>query len=218
MPRRRKPSSRPLVPPLDLVLAALKDTSLSAKQDGDSVIVGHQNFTSRIDIVPPTNRESANFPIKVVVQVKTELPEKLEAMFAKKPEMTAAMNAMATLGALTIDSGQIFVGSRLTIYEDAENLLKLHVALILCAATGATDSLLGAMRRTFAGEGGKEEESLWSADDMDEVSEYLISEMRLHYRRAWIDCRISSAGWGRQCRNGRSRNCPMATARRPTTS
>jgi hypothetical protein len=31
------------------------------------------------------------------------------------------MNAMATLGALTIDSGQIFVGSRLTIYEDAEN-------------------------------------------------------------------------------------------------
>ena len=87
--------------------------------------------------------------------------------------MTAAMNAMATLGALTIDSGQIFVGSRLTIYEDAENLLELHVGLILCAATGAADSLLGAMRRTFAGEGGKEEESAWSADDMDEVSEYL---------------------------------------------
>jgi hypothetical protein len=61
----------------------------------------------------------------VVLRVKTELPEKLEAMFARKPEMTAAMNAMATLGALTIDSGQIFVGSRLTIYEDAENLLKL---------------------------------------------------------------------------------------------
>ena len=76
-------------------------------------------------------------------------------MFARKPEMTAAMNAMATLGALTIDSDRIFVGSRLTIYEDAENLLKLHVALILCAATGATDSLLGAMRRTFGGEGGK---------------------------------------------------------------
>ena len=69
--------------------------------------------------------------------------------------MTAAMNAMATLGALTIDSGQIFVGSRLTIYEDAENLLNLHVGLILCAATGATDSLLGAMRRTFAHEGAK---------------------------------------------------------------
>jgi hypothetical protein len=155
------------------VLAALKHTSLSAKQDGDSVIVGHQNFTSRIDVVPPTNRESANFPIKVVLRVKTELPEKLGAMFARKPEMTAAMNAMATLGALTIDSGQIFVGSRLTIYEDAENLLKLHLGLILCAATGATDSLLGAMRRTFAGEGGKEEGSLWSADDMEEVCGYL---------------------------------------------
>ena len=94
-------------------------------------------------------------------------------MFAEKPEMTAAMNAMATLGALTIDSGQIFVGSRLTIYEDAENLLNLHVGLILCAATGATDSLLGAMRRTFAHEGGKKEKSAWSADDMEEVCEYL---------------------------------------------
>jgi hypothetical protein len=38
---------------------------------------------------------------------------------------------------------------------------------------GATDSLLGAMRRTFAGEGGKEEESEWSANDMDTVCEHL---------------------------------------------
>ena len=104
------------------MLAALKTTDLSAKQDGDSVVVGHENFTSRIDVVAPTNRESANFPIKVVLRVKTELPEKLGAMFAKKPEMIAVMNAMATLGALTVDSGQIFVGSRLSIYEDAENL------------------------------------------------------------------------------------------------
>ena len=45
------------------------------------------------------------------------------------PRCLAVMNAMATLGALTIDNGQIFVGSRLSIYEneDAENLLKLHV-------------------------------------------------------------------------------------------
>jgi hypothetical protein len=173
MPRRRKTDSRPLVPPLDLVLAALKDTSLSVKQDGDSVIVGHRDFTTRIDVVPPANRESENFPIKVVLRVKTELPEKFGAIIAKKPEMTAAVNRMATLGALTIERGQIFVGSRLSIYEDAENLLKLHAGLIVCAAIEATDSLLGAMRRTFAGEDGKEEESAWSADDMNEVCRYL---------------------------------------------
>jgi hypothetical protein len=109
----------------------------------------------------------------VVLRVKTELPEKLGAMFAKKPELIAVMNALATLGALTVDNGRVFVGSRLSIYEDAENLLSLHVGLIVCAALEATDSLAGAMRRTFAGEGGKEEESAWFAEDMDEVRKFL---------------------------------------------
>ena len=85
-----------------------------------------------------------------------------------------AMNGLATLGALTVESGsgRIFVGSRLSIYEDAENLLKLHVGLIVSAAVEATDSLLGAMRCTFTGEG-RREESAWSADDMEEVCKFL---------------------------------------------
>ena len=172
---RRKQNSSPFAPLLQLLLAALKNTTLSAKQDGDSVVVKHQNFTSRIDVVPPTNRESEIGAIRAVVRVKTELPEKFARIFAERPEMPAAMNRVATLGALTIENGQIFVGSRLSIYEDAENLLKLHVGLIVCAAIGAADSLLGAMRRTLAGEGGEDEESVWSADDMGEVSEYLSS-------------------------------------------
>ena len=173
MSSNRKASSRPVSWPLDLVVAALKASGLSAKQNGGSVIVGHNNFTTRIDGVAPTNREASNFPIRVVLRVKTELPEKLGAMFAKKPELIAVMNALATLGALTVDNGRMFVGSRLSIYEDAENLLSLHVGLIVCAALEATDSLAGAMRRTFLGEDGKKEESEWSAEDMDEVREYL---------------------------------------------
>ena len=153
----------------------LKTTDLSAKQEHDSIIVGHGNLTSRIDVVPPTHRESENFPIGVVVRVRTDLREKLGAIFAEKPEMTAAMNGLASLGALTVESGsgRIFVGSRLSIYEDAENLLKLHVGLIVSAAVEATDSLLGATRRTFVGEVGKREESAWSADDMEEVCKFL---------------------------------------------
>jgi hypothetical protein len=92
------------------LLAGLKKTGLSAKQDGDSVVVKHQDFTSRIDVVPPTKRESENGAIRAVVRVKTELPEKFARIFSERPEMPAFMNA-----ALTIDSGQIFVGSRLTI-------------------------------------------------------------------------------------------------------
>ncbi len=165
MSRKSKQNSLPLTPPLDLVLAVLKTGGLSAKQEHDSIVVGHGNLTSRIDVVPPTHRESENIPIRVVVRVRTDLRE-LGAIFAEKPEMTMAMNGLATLGALTVESGsgRIFVGSRLSIYEDAENLLKLHVGLIVSAAVEATDSLLGAMRCTFTGEGRKREESAWSAE------------------------------------------------------
>ena len=171
----RKANSRPLAPPLNLLLAALKDTNLSAKQDGDSVVVKQRHFISRIEAVTPTDSESQNGPIRAVVRIKTELPEKFAGIFAERPEMLAPMNAMVTLGALTIDSGQVFVGSRLTIYEneDAENLLKLHLPLLLYAVLGGADSLLGAMRRTFADVDGKEGESVWSTGDMDEVCKFL---------------------------------------------
>ena len=79
---KRKPNSRPLVPPLDLVLATLRNTSLSVKQEGDTIIVGHRDFGSRIDVVSPTNRECENIPIRVVLRVKTELPQKFGAIFA----------------------------------------------------------------------------------------------------------------------------------------
>jgi hypothetical protein len=94
-------------------------------------------------------------------------------MFARNPDLTTVMNGMATLGALAVDRGRIFVGSRLSIYEDSENLLDLHVRLILCATMEATDSLVGAMRRALGRDGVKKEESKWSEDDMDEVRDYL---------------------------------------------
>ena len=138
----RKAHLRPLAPPLDLLLVALKNTNLSANQDGDSVVVKQRDFSSRVDVVPPTKRESENGPIRAVVRVKTELPEKFAGIFAERPEMLATMNAMVTLGALTLDSNQIFVGSRsahLDENEDAENLLKLHIPLLLYAVIGAAD-------------------------------------------------------------------------------
>jgi hypothetical protein len=62
---------------------------------------------------------------------------------------------------------------RPSIPEDSENPLNVHVGLIVCAAVEATDFLLGAIHRTLAGEIGNNEESAWSADDIDEVSSYL---------------------------------------------
>ena len=67
-------------------------------------------------------------------------------------------------------TADIFVGSRLSIYEDAENLLRLHVGLIVSAALEATDSLAWSYASHILGRGRRREESAWSAEDMDDVS------------------------------------------------
>ena len=108
----KKTDPQPLGVPLDELEAALTQTTLKTKRDGDSLIVMHPNFATHVDVVAPANRESENGPIKAVVQLRTELPREVAAMFSK-PEMTVAMNAMVTLGALTYDNGKVFVGSRL---------------------------------------------------------------------------------------------------------
>ena len=112
---KRKQNSPQLAPLLELLLAALKNTTLSAKRDGDSVVIRNQKFTSRIDFVPPTNRESENGAIRAVVRVKTELPEKFARAFSERPEMPVSMNSNGHAWERSLlTNGQIFVGSRLT--------------------------------------------------------------------------------------------------------
>jgi len=167
----KKADPRPFGVPLDDLEAALAQTTLTTKRDGHSLIVTHPSFATRVDVLAPANRGAENRPIKAVVQVRTDLPRELAARFSK-PEMTVAMNAMATLGALTYDDGKVFVGSRLTMYE-AEQAWNIQFPLLLSSVIASTDSLLGAMRRTFAGESAETSASAWGERDFEQVQAYL---------------------------------------------
>jgi hypothetical protein len=101
MPRRSKPSPPRLAAALDWLLTALKNTGLSAKHDGDSVIVRHGLFT-RIDVLAPTNGVFENGPTRAILRLKMEIPEKLSAFLAETTEVLAVANEAATLGALTM--------------------------------------------------------------------------------------------------------------------
>lgn len=167
----KKPNLRPHGVPLDMVLAALNNTNLKARQEGDSLIVQHPSFITRVDVIPPANRESEKGPIQAVVLIRTPLPAEVASMFTK-PEMTSAMNAMTTVGALTAESGKVFVGSRLTMYEN-ENAWNIHFPLILIATISGTDSILGAMRRMMTREEGADSPSSWTEDEFETISSYL---------------------------------------------
>ena len=168
---KRKPNPRSLGVPLDSLEKALQPTTLETSRDGDALVVGHEKLVSRVEVIPPANPETEDGPISAVVTIKTPLPEELTS-FVDNPNLISAINSMATLGAVTEDGGDYFIGSRLTVYEQ-EDAWNIQFPLLLFTIIGGVDSLLGATRRMFTKEppaGGKSE---WTEGDLDLVHSYL---------------------------------------------
>jgi hypothetical protein len=169
---KKKSEPRPLGVPLDDLEKAINQTNLRASRDRNSLIVRNANLITRVDVVPPADRECGDATIKAVVQIKTELPKEIVTGFRINPQLAGTFNAMATLGALTIEKDRYFIGSRLTIYEQ-ENAWKVHFGLLLFAVIGAADSLLGAIRKIFTKEEPLRGASTWTEQDLSLVESHL---------------------------------------------
>jgi hypothetical protein len=162
---------RPLGAPLDDLQKAIGQTNLKASRDGNSLIVQNENLITRIEVIPPANRECGDATIKAIVQIKTELPKEI-ADLARDSKITGSFNRMATMGAPTIDKDRYFIGSRLTIYE-REGAWKLHRGILLSTAILAADSLLRAVHRVFTKEEPLSRASAWTAQDLNLVESHL---------------------------------------------
>jgi hypothetical protein len=169
---KKKPDPRPLGVPLDDLERAINQTNLKASRNHNSLIVRNTNLVTRVDVVPPANRECGDATIKAVVQIKTELPKEIAAIFLESPQLAGTIDAMATLGALTIEGDRYFIGSRLTIYEQ-ENAWNVHFGLLLFSVIGAADSFLGSLRTAFSGEEVLKGTSAWTEQDLSLVESHL---------------------------------------------
>lgn len=161
---------RPFGVPLDDIAAALAGTNFQTTREGDSLLIKDSNLSTRIDVIRPANRETEDRQIQAVVQVRTTLPQEASSILAT-PKANSAMNALATLGALTTENGTMFVGSRLTTYE-GEQAWNIQFPLILSAIASA-DPMLGAMRGRFTAQAGENTESAWVEPDFERVRSYL---------------------------------------------
>ena len=183
---KKKMDSNLLGVPLDELLLMLQPTTIKAHQDGNAIVARHEHYTTRIEVVPPEQRESENYPIRAVVRIKTELPSQLKDHLIKAPEL---VNKSAALGALTCQHDQVFVGSRLTIHEadyEAEDVWRnLHLPLLLTTTICGTEAILGAMRRILSEEEHTGGNSEWTEDDMKQVVRFLSQE-----------CVCSTGGFG----------------------
>ena len=168
----QKPSPKPRGVPLDDLEAALAPTTLNATRKWDTLIVLNDNLTTRVEVGAPENPDAGDAVISAIVTIKTQLPSQLAALTGK-PGLANMVNRMATLGAVTEENGQFYIGSRLTVYED-ENAWDVQFGLILFTIIAAADTMLGAMRRTFSSEPPrKSEPSSWTEQDFNFAQEQL---------------------------------------------
>jgi hypothetical protein len=170
----KKTDQNPLGVPLGDIQAMLAPTTIKTTLKGNFLLARHEQYTVRIEVVPPATRESENGPIRAVVCMTTDLQKKLLPMFkGRENSTTAVFNAFAALGALYSDGGTIQLGSRLTIYEEEDSWGALHLPLLLFTTIAGNEAILGGMRRTMASEAPQVGHSDWNEQDFEQVKGYL---------------------------------------------
>jgi hypothetical protein len=174
---KKNPDPRPLGVPLDDLRTAINQTNLKASRDGNSLIVPNGQLVTRIDVVPPANRECSDATVRAVVQIRTEISKEFvdDELLSL---LTKWINTKATLGALTVEKDHYSIGSRLTIY-DQEDAWNLHFGLLLFTVLEVGQSVLRSILgiidslRGSATVLNNEEPSAWTAKDLSLVESYL---------------------------------------------
>jgi hypothetical protein len=168
---KRKVDRRPLGVPLDEVRAALRSAGLKVAREASALVAKHGGYSTRVDVVPPASRDTENGPIRAVVQVRSQLPD-IATPILSRPGAASALNGLASLGAITVGKSSMFVGSRVTLYEH-EDVWSIQGILVAAAAVGATEALMGGIRRSLSGEQGRGGQSAWTEADMTLVASCL---------------------------------------------
>lgn len=170
----KKTNTNPLGVPLGDLMHMLQSTSIKTTLEGSTLLAAHEHYTVRVEVLPPESQESEHGPIRAVVRLTTELPQSLQGLF-DEPEKTVPMNAFAALGSLSVDQNGVYIGSRLTIYENEDSWDTLHLPLLLFTIISGAEAILGGMRRTFSNESQAGGSSDWAASDFEQVQSYLSS-------------------------------------------
>ncbi len=161
---------RPYGIPLVELEGMLGVTDLQVSRGRLGLIVEHPKFVTHVNFLPPP--DVSGEPIRAFVEIRSVLPSALQPVMEKSGE-GAMFNRFATLGSITHYRGQFVVASRLTIFEQ-EDAWNIQLPLLMFATIAATESLLGAMHRTFGGVGAeREKRSKWTASDLKQVERML---------------------------------------------
>ena len=148
---------------LDSVMKALPKGIKATRQDGALIVLG-PDFTTTVDIVAPPSGYTSDFTpqtgrIKAVVQIRSELPPVFNS-----PE-SRLVNDFATVGALTVEADKVFVGSRITLFENDDDAWNVWFPVVVYAVAFGMPSMIGGLNPELSEHEGKHPKSSWTASD-----------------------------------------------------
>lgn len=156
---------------IEALEAAFSGTDLKITKKAAGLALETPGYTTNLDFLVPGDAGQVNGDIEAVVKITTRLPDPIAAIF-REPAATVPMNALATLGALTMDDEGLSIGSRLTLYGE-ERALDIYIPLLLFSALSSAESLLGGMRVVFGNEEYSTSPSDWNSRDFAQVASHL---------------------------------------------
>lgn len=160
--------------PLDELAGILNSLTIQTSWSGNALMVDHEHYSTRIEVLPPESEESENGSIRAVIRMTTPLPESLLPLIeGKEARASTYFNTYAALGALCLHQGKVCVGSRLTIYDKERAWSKLHLPLLMINALYGVHAIAGALCRQIANEEPEGGDSAWTESDLEQVEGYL---------------------------------------------
>lgn len=168
---KKKIDPNPLGVPLGEIDEILKSTTLQSKLIKGGMEVTYEMLTAIVSVEEPPIKEAPIKNIQAVVTIKTYLPKQF-LKFLSNPKFRMMANNMATFAALTEDEGGIFLGSRLTIYED-ETGWNVYFPLLLYSLIATNEIFNHSLRVLLGQQQPIKEPSEWTDADFELTKSYL---------------------------------------------
>ena len=168
---KKKFDPNPFGVPLGEIHEILKSTTLQSKLVKGGMEVTFEKLTAVVSVEEPPVKDAPIKNIQAIITIKTYLPKQF-LKFMSNPEFRMMANNMATFAAITEDEGGIFLGSRLTIYED-ETGWNLYFPLLLYSLITTNEIFNHSMRILLRQEQPIKEPSAWMDADFELTKSYL---------------------------------------------
>jgi hypothetical protein len=168
---KKKFDPNPRGVPLEYLESCLRRTTLKISRDADSLIAEHYPaVVTKLKVIAPTRDEPSKDPLQAVVQITTDFPRNLKSFLT--PESLMTLNQAAVFGALTLDNGRCFIGSRLSVFEQ-EQAWNLYIPFLLGAVISGKEHHADAILSMLGKREAKAGDSAWTVDDFNYVQSKL---------------------------------------------